>query len=44
MTSFTFVEEQEESMYDLKSEKVLQGLVTMMEKRMEIVKASPYYA
>ena len=44
LTSYTFIEEQEESMFDLKSEKVLQGLVALMDKRIEFVKTSPYYA
>ena len=43
LTSFTFIEEQGESMFDLRTEKVLQSLLTMMEKRMQVVKASPYF-
>ena len=44
--SFTFVRSEktnEESIFDVKTEKILEGLSTMISKRIDAVKKSPYY-
>ena len=44
--SFTFIRPEhtsQESMFDLKTEKILEGLSKMISKRIEAVKKSPYY-
>ena len=44
--SFTFVRSEktnEESIFDVKTENILEGLSTMISKRIDAVKKSPYY-